>query len=358
MPVYILTIVFLIIIHAILNNCLNMQKAKLAFVNIATIDFILLSGLRHITIGADTMQYKVAKWDDILNRPWGELFKNWWLFIRHGYKYTTPERYNVEEPLYSIFQKFCQIFTHDYQVYLIIVAAVFMIPMAILIYKYSEDVLTSYILFLCLFWNFFGITGIAQTLATAITAFGGFGLLKNGKWIRYILLVFLASFFHKSAFLALILLPIVRKKITKLYCILVLLGFGIFFVFRDFLFEAAISLAGYKQYQGESFRGYNFLLIYTVIVMLMMWKSNQFKDTTEKRLIYNGIFCGLLMIPIGGIGIRGAQYFSIYLVLILPNIICHIFKYYKENMLVKSVTIVSMSMLFFKDMPNYKFFWQ
>lgn len=60
--------------------------------------------------------------------------------------------------------KFFQIFSTDYQLFLVFIAIVFFVPMGILIYKYSEAPYLSYVLFSSLFYSFFAITGHRQTI--------------------------------------------------------------------------------------------------------------------------------------------------------------------------------------------------
>lgn len=358
MSIYFLTIVILILFRFLLKENYDSSSGKRAFCIFAALQLALLSGLRHITVGADTLQYKIGKWDVILQKGWKELLSNLGHFLLNGYRYRNEYNYNVEEPMYDLFQKTCQLFTTNYQVYLVIIGFVIAVPMSVSIYRYSKDPLISYILFYSLFWNFMGITGICQTIAMTLTAYGGFHLLKKGKLISYLALVLVASLFHKSAFIAVLMLPCMKMKISKLYSFIIICGFGLIFLFKDIVLKVLANSFGYGRYGEELFAGYNFLLIYFVIVLLSCWKYRSIPDCAADRIVYYSCLLGLCIIPIGRSGIRAAQYFTLYLLILLPELLEHLFLSKRETWLFKTILILAMLLLFFKDKPSYKFFWQ
>ena len=77
------------------------------------------------------------------------------------------------------------IFSKDYQVFLVFIAVVFMGLMARWIYKNSSMPEISFVIFSTIFYAFFAVTGHRQTLATALIFFLGYEFAKEKKWFRF-----------------------------------------------------------------------------------------------------------------------------------------------------------------------------
>lgn len=88
----------------------QLKDPKKVFVIIASLQWILLSGLRHLSIGADTLTYKDSFYS-ISNQSWAVIFENFKNLIIFGQE--------GKEPGYTLFVKLIQLFTLNYQFYLI-----------------------------------------------------------------------------------------------------------------------------------------------------------------------------------------------------------------------------------------------
>ena len=121
------------------------QKRKI-FCIIASIQWILVSGLRGISVGADTDNYGLI-FNNVNNMTFGDIWSEFVGVYLYG-----QEAISGRDPGYLVFQKLIHIFiTSDYQVYLIIVAIIIFASLGYFVYKNSKDACFSFILFSCLF---------------------------------------------------------------------------------------------------------------------------------------------------------------------------------------------------------------
>ena len=203
----------------------GMDMKKKAFIAIATIQWIFVSGLRNITSGADpdTIEY-LRLFNIVKNMPWSKIPA---LF------YNTYVKGVGKDPGYTVLVKLVQVFTKNYQCYLVIVAIILFSSLAVWVYKNSKMPCFSYILFSTLFYSFFAVTGIRQTIATALVVFIGTELIKKRKFFPFLLICLIAFTIHKSSMCLLPFYFISQKKITRKYILFVLALLPIVTVFRN-----------------------------------------------------------------------------------------------------------------------------
>lgn len=126
---------------------------------------ILQSALRHVAVGADTYAYYL-KFEEIKLTSWQEIWENFRSVYVLG---------EGKDAGYPLIQKVFQFFSGEYRIFLFFVAVIFFSSLGYFIYtqtKYISDVFVAIAIYEVLFYSFFSITGLRQTLATAFT-FGG-----------------------------------------------------------------------------------------------------------------------------------------------------------------------------------------
>lgn len=328
---------------------------------VATINWIILSGLRSLSIGADTLAYKVHRFDKTINIPWDSIFYNFYL----KYAKNVP----IKDPGYPLIEKVFQIFSTNYQMFLIFIAIIFFIPLSILIYKYSMSPCFSYIIFSTLFYSFFAITGQRQTIATAIVVFGGIELIIRRKLISFLLLVALTSTIHGSAICFLPFYWVSMVKINKIslsiYWILIIFSYIFKYQFLSFLQK----IVGYENYGFyETARGGTFLLLllllsifitffYKIILKkcrLMNIEIKLMSEISINALFIASIFSSFLLINQSFM--RVIQYYSIFIIFLLPQ--CRYIFSKKYRLFFEMVCCTLLIILLIKNQPSYIFFWQ
>lgn len=144
---------------------------------VGAFNWIILSGFRAYSVGADTQAYKIS-FENLYHQSWYSL---WHAFVT---MYSTGE--GDKDPGYALLEKIFQVFSQNYTVWLLFIAIIFTIPMAVMIYRYSKNACISWILYSTLFYAFFAITGHRQTIATAIALWGGLEAIRERKLFRFL----------------------------------------------------------------------------------------------------------------------------------------------------------------------------
>ena len=140
----------------------------------AAIGWILLSGLRGLSVGADTEAYAIM-FEQSAYSPWSDIWQN--VVLKYIYRIDVPGK----DFGYFLLQKVFRTFTGSYTLWLLFIAIVFTVPMAILIYRYSSNACISWVVYSTLFYSFFAITGHRQTIATWGSRLGWVGMHPKEK---------------------------------------------------------------------------------------------------------------------------------------------------------------------------------
>ena len=336
----------------------NSNRKK--YIQIISFILILQSGLRNVAVGADTFQYyrlfeevKITSWQSI----YGSIFEYYQLGIG-------------KDPGYLVFQKLIQLITNEYQVFLFIVAILFFVALGNFIYKNTtrlNDAIIAFVIYSVLFYSFFSITGIRQTIATAATLFG-YELIKRKKLIPFLIVIILASTIHKSVLIFIPFYFITRIKNPKYLYRIVLVLFPLFMIFKNNMGNYLKVLGGYEEYDQFKDAGtYTFTAMFLLISIVALWRIKMIiKNNQNAQHYYNAFALALLFIPLTWINpnaMRIVQYFSIFMLLFIPEII-HSFAFIsiKIRRDITRFTIILLIVLFLKsnwgDKNPYGFFWE
>ena len=372
MAVYIINI-FLIVFEGLwLLYQVPTERNKKKFCILASLQWILISGLRGLSVGPDTVTYfnnfervKTYSWTYVLDFTRTQIIMD----------------SDAKAPGYTFLEKVFQIFSKDYQIFLLFVAVLFFAWMGYSIYKYSKNPAISFILFSSLFYSFFAITGTRQTIATAVTVFLGIELIKKRKLVAFIICILLMSTIHTSA---LCFLPFywiaripVNKKSISVYWILVVCAY----VFRNqfmSVLQLMVGYEGYTQTEGARIGTFVFLLLLIAAIVTVFNKKIDAKENAErqedqypketvennelsilqmsKNALYMAcIFTSLLLINQNTM--RVVQYYSLFLIFLLPEI-PSIFARRRDVWIFNAIVLAVLVIHLVSGNPQYVFFWQ
>lgn len=297
----------------------SVVKKKKILCILYCLQWVILSGFRAYSVGADTYAYKVNHFDKTLNASWSDVLVNFANYCR-GID-------GIKDPGYMIFEKICQIFIgSNYTLYLLIIAVIFTVPMTVWVYKYSDNVCLSFMIYSALFYSFFAITGHRQTIASALVIFGGYECMKKNKIIPLLLLHLIAFFIHKSSICFIILYFARFIKVNKWYWIVAFISIVLSFVFKSQLMRLLGRVMGYEQYtdQLEGAGTYTFTACFVVIVAgaFLFYKKMDMDIDCKYSIVAATI--ALFFIPLTYVdpsAMRVVQYFSIFIMLLVPKII-------------------------------------
>lgn len=333
------------------------SKYRKEYIIIISIILILQSGLRHWSVGSDTNNYYFM-FERVMDISWSEIFNGFKQLYQPG---------DERDPGYNLFQKFVQLFITDYQLYLIFVAIIFFSAFGSFIYRNTSrisDAVMAFLFYSVLFYAFFSITGIRQTIATAI-ALVSFELIKKRNLPFFLILIFLASTIHKSAliFIPFYFAPMIKN--VKFFYGTVLFIFPLLFFFRETLSTIFTSLGGYQdfvRYEGAGTPIFTALMILVAIFSFFRYKEVVLENPNSK-LMYFAITIALFFTPLTWVNpsaMRVVQYFSIFMVLLVPKVIST-FKSTTDDWdrVIYVFFVIAIILIYLlRSESDYKFFWQ
>ena len=357
MFVYFLNIAFLFFWAAIFlnkkNQLADQLNNKAIYCTLATTQWIILSGLRHVSVGADTVAYKYA-FERVIVTPWSIIWSDFFRIFEGNT--------DLKAPGYALFQKIVQVFTNDYQVYLVFIALAFTIPLGLFIYKYSKEPCLSFLIYSCLFYSFFAITGHRQTIATALVVLIGFKCIRGRKLIPFIILTVLAYTIHKSALVFFPFYFIAPIRITAKKLVIYVIVSILFFVFFQTIYAAVAKYLGYERAMETDIPvSGRFVVMMVAIGFMVLFRG---KDILLNNPEFSFFAYALTLAIIFSVlttfnqaFMRIQQYYSLSIMICIPEIV-YSFKTAKEKMLVYAVACSALLLLYTNSVQTYLFFWQ
>lgn len=353
MSVYIINISLILIFgYVFLYNDKSDKKTKI-YCALVALQWILISGLRHVTIGADTLRYS-AHFEATKATSWSQIFSNLWGYIFEGL--------DAKDPGYFLFQKTFQIFCDDYQIYLIFIAFIFTSFMAIWIYKNSKDPCFSFLLYSVLFYAFYALTGHRQTIATALIVFLGYKYIKEKKLFKFALIAFVAYTIHKSSLVFIPYYLVANIPITLPYVLISTVVIGVVTIMGKSIYGPLAELLGFGEEQIEYAVGgaETYAAVLTIMCLVILVFYYYYKDKTENATrIFNITLLTLmssLLVFQNQSFMRVQQYYSLFLCLSFPEVINSFDK--KSRTFVYIFTVSFLVLYLIRNNPQYLFFWQ
>lgn len=335
------------------------QKRKWYVIIIITL-LILESSLRSVSVGPDTRGYlsdfirtKYLTWTDV--------------FLSFKIAYIEGEEKDIG---FWVFVKLFQIISMDFNMFLFVCALVFFVPLGIILYRYSSHVLQlvfAFSLYVALF-NIVALSGVRQQIATGFTFMAFLQLGKKHYW-KAILIIAFGSLIHISS-LIFLLVPfcnvVLFRKIKTIHLFLfAAIPFIVAFsgTIMSFLasFLANDYYASYGKYEVSGG-------VYTYVVLMELLSLFCYvgikKDVVLNDFIW-GLFYTMLplvtvtapLISLNGAMIRIGQYFTLYMMLLVPKAIDSMFFYANRKIIYFSL-IAILVFLSLKTNFHYYFFWQ
>lgn len=326
-------------------------NSRKRFCAVAAVQWILISGLRKWDVGADTYAY-YNNFERMKATSWGSVLEDLLCYLLRGL--------DTKDPGYEVMVKLFQLFSQNYQVFLLAIAVFFMTLMAIWIYKNSASPCTSFLLFSTLFYSFYAITGHRQVIATALVSFVGYERIKQRKFWKFMAVTFIAFLIHKSSLVFLPLYFIAGLPVTTGYRILCAVIVAIIAVLGKRLYGPIALWIGYSEGQIESTIGgaelYATLLVMLCILVWFLYPRIRNHRSDAPLLFHINVMTlisGLLVIQNQSF-MRIQQYFSLFLMITVPEVINTVKREYR--LLVYWLFGAVMILYLIQNNPQYQFF--
>lgn len=351
MFVYLVNIMLICIWGVLLLLNKTTDTKKKIYCTIVTMQWILISGLRHISVGSDTYEYYLA-FERVKNTSWKTILLQNWNYLFHGLE--------IKDPGYPLLEKIFQIFSGDYQVYLIFIAVVFTVSMAVWIYKNSSMPCLSFLVYSALFYAFYSVTGHRQTLATALIVFVGYKYIKEKKLLKFLAIAFIAFMLHKSSLVFIPYYFLAHKRITKPYIVTISGIIALIVLLGKRVYGPIALFMGFSEEQVDYAVGgaeiYALILTLVCFVVLAVFPFIR-KRREDANLLCNITFLtlmsSLLIFQNQGF-MRIQQYYSLFIMITIPEVLLSLRKNERALAYV-AVTVILIAYLI-KCNPYYQFF--
>lgn len=336
-------------------------SAKDSYIYFICLILILQSGLRNVAVGPDTYEYYL-QFERIQSTSWQQVF---------DYFITTYETGVGKDPGYGIFMKLVSTLISNYQIYLMLIATIFFCSFSLMLKRFCSDIYDVFVAMLvyqALFYGFFSITGIRQTLAISIL-FYAFPLVYKRKLLIFLFICLIASTIHKSSLLFIPFYFIAKIKSPVKLLTYVLIALPIVFVMMRPIalymtsFSFTESYAVYSESVEDAKGAQMFFIFMLAISILILLCRKSIADQPEIfKMGLNAFALGLFFTPLTWVDpnlMRVVMYFSVYSIFITGDLI-RIYSYRKKLFLFSISVLLTVAVVFsiIKRNYDYAFFWQ
>lgn len=291
------------------------------YVIIITFLLVLESCLRSVYVGPDTIHY-YSSFNSVVNMSWERVFGSFRTAYLAG---------EGKDPGFTVLMKIIHLFSHNFNVFLFFCALLFFLPLGLLLYRCSTSVLQlmfAFTLYVALF-NIVALSGVRQQIATGFCFMAFLQLDKDNNW-KALLFIFVGATIHVSALIFAV-VPIIRAfSVGTLKTIhmasFATIPFVIMFAGAIMYFLASLLANDYyttyanSESDGSSATYIVLMELLSLFCFIAIKQSYLIKDKRIK-LLY--VMLPMLtitapLITLNGAMIRIGQYFTLYMMLLVP----------------------------------------
>lgn len=349
MEIYLYYIILVLLSLLIFANYKTSKKARLFMTLFCSLFLFLIAALRHETVGKDTWNY-IGFFERIYYIDWLSIF---------DYRY---------EEGYIVLVKFISVITQESQIFIGIVSLLIIAGPTHFIFKYSKNPAFSFILYVCLTFFAFSLSGIRNAIAISIIFFS-YDFIVKKKPMKFILVVLFASLFHFTTIIYLIAYPLSRLKLNAKNFMFYFLSFIILLVIKGPLLSFLVNNY-FNEYSYTLSKSNSITYLFTMLLVLTagLYAVNRvIKKNPEAIIQYNliilAIFIQLFGMESSNI-VRVAELFFIVVIIFIPEVLESIknrgFKVYCY-VFVLIIVMIEYTVIFpggGYGVTPYLFFWQ
>lgn len=347
MLVYIIIIIFIFANTLGFNGYITLPRQKALYIITTLIPVYIMLIIKKYPEASDIYNSYFPHYQYLTNVSFTDIFNG--TLIR-GARFETG---------YNIYVKLLTYISSEPQFLLIATFLVLTIAFGVFVYKNSINPALAICFFFALGIHGLILTALRQSLAMAICLFA-YEAIKKRKLVHFLLLVFLASLFHQSAFFFLPAYIIGIQKLKWQNIILYVIIFIIGFTYTGEIIKIVGNLTEYGDTYGISETG-NGLEFFT-IMLLITFASLFFYKNMCKRNDYINIFININIINLTLWGMRlitrsaerPSYYFMFATIIVLDTYLSTIKPLYAKQIITFIITILMIA-LFLYRMSNPRF---
>lgn len=229
---------------------------------------------------------------------------------------------------YLVFNVLATYFTSNSRIFLLLLSFICNISVYHFVKNNSKNYLVSIILYVSLLFFYSSMTMARQFLSFSIILYS-FDFVRKKKVIKFFLLILLASLFHSSAIISLLIYPFYYLKFSHKRAIFMIFISFIIFVFLGRVFNDISSYLNKTTSYIDTLGTVKvanvlytvvYLIVYVFVVLFLMGRENKKNNSFYLYITLMGFLIYFLSIKISILA-RAAQYFTIFIIIVIPNII-------------------------------------
>lgn len=298
--------VYIIILIAVVGLGLTMSQRiyyRKWYIIIMAAIHIFVCGFRYMYLTGDLRNYAA----------------DYYNFINYGW--LSDEI--ISEGRNTVFHMLMKLFSHltngDFQIFLLFVAIVTEVLLAVLVYRYSPIPWCSYLVWNCITFYVFGFSAIKQALAMAIIMWAFIYVIEE-KPLKFLALTLLAGLIHMPALVFIPVYWLSQKRVDfTTVCTYIFAGIVMFL-----LRTPIVNLIGSVYYEDETFvlqsssLGGRFIMIVIIVVCGIVLKG--FEEKNFSKLFHVMAIAAICQMLSGfdNIFTRLTDYFFQFSVLYIP----------------------------------------
>lgn len=341
----------------------NSPQARRYYIRIIVILLILESGLRSVMVGPDTYSY-FLEFNGVPMESWDMIFQNF---------YNTYVLGEGKDAGFHFVIKIIQLFSTNFNVFLLVIAVLFYIPLGRILYENTTSILQlmfALTLFVALF-QIIALSGIRQQIATGgcLTAYL---LLSRDRYVLAILMVSLSATIHISSLLFFLIIGMyilnakaqfdICKPLHIISLLLIPIAISqarsIILYLASFIANDYYSAYGDKSAAGGAGTYVLFIMLLSLFCLIFISKK-ALNSSKQLKLMYFTVPFATMLSPLvmfDGAMIRLGQYFTLFFMMLFPLGVE--LKFRDSQNLIYTIVIVALMILSLNNDFNYTFFWQ
>lgn len=337
MLVYIINLFFILAWKLILDRKIANGNGR-TYCCIVAIQLMMISVFRDLTVGQDLSVYK----------EWFEIVKN--TPISQMKQLNSVPHFEGMEAGWNWINKFLSFLSPDFRIVIIFTGAIFVLGVSWFIFKNSKIKWLSFYLFITLGYYSQSFSSLRQYLAIALLL-NGITFIEKRKFLRFLIIVVLASFIHKSA---LVFIPVYwfpKIKVKGLYWPIVMICATILSVFTEDILRYTIQRTkyfGYLRYLGQG-SGDGMLLMFLCFLFLIFIYIKKYRESDTTSDIYISLFIIAIFLNIASLNLaligRAMLYFHVALVILLPNTLATI--KIRQSKYIATLAVCSLTFIYY-----------
>ena len=307
-----------------------LYETQSASIDLFMIMFTLLLALRGLECGSDTRQY-MRLYNEYGAKSISQLLGN-----------------NEREWAYKLLNKLVYLLLGDYQIFLAVAALICVYPLWYFYKRESENQVLTLVLFLGVVPYMMYFSGIRQAIAMSL-GIPVWYAAKDKKLFRFILLVILATQFHTSAVILLLLYPLYHAKITKKWLWFVIPNMIAVYVFRAAIF-LVLSRLFWQEYGTIQETGATTILMLLILFAFYSYIIPNENETDGDTIALRNVLLLSVVLQIFAmlhpVAMRMNYYFLIFIPILIPKIVNRSKKQYRQIAHL-SVTVMTVYFIYY-----------